>query len=157
MQGAIHFDDLQWTRRFNSWQAYAQSKLAMLIFALELLRRSEAGGWGLMSNAAHPGYARTGLQSAGPGLGRSGPSMIEILSNVFGPLVSQSAAEGALPTLFAAVSPDAKPGGYYGPKGLMELKGPPGQAVISPRAREGDVGARLWRVSEELTGVAFPA
>jgi NAD(P)-dependent dehydrogenase (short-subunit alcohol dehydrogenase family) len=157
MQAAIHFDDLQWTRRFNSWQAYAQSKLAMLIFALELQRHSDAGGWGLMSNAAHPGYARTGLQSAGPGLGRTSPSMVETLSNLFGPLVSQSAAEGALPTLFAATSPDAKPGGYYGPKGWMELKGPPGEAVISPRAQERDLGARLWRVSEELTGVTFPA
>ena len=155
MQAAIHFDDLQWTKRFNSWQAYAQSKLAMLIFALELQRRSDAGGWGLMSNAAHPGYARTGLQSSGPGLGRTSPSMIEHLSTLFGPLVSQSAAEGALPTLFAATSPDAMPGGYYGPKGLLELKGPPGEAVISPRARDRDVGARLWQVSEALTGTSF--
>jgi NAD(P)-dependent dehydrogenase (short-subunit alcohol dehydrogenase family) len=156
LQAAIHFDDLQWTRRFNSWEAYAQSKLAVLIFALELQRRSDAGGWGLMSNAAHPGYARTGLQSAGPGLGRTSPSLIENLSTLFGPLVSQSAADGALPTLFAATSPEAKPGGYYGPKGLLELKGPPGDAVISPRARDRDIATKLWRVSEDLTGAHFP-
>jgi NAD(P)-dependent dehydrogenase (short-subunit alcohol dehydrogenase family) len=157
MQADIHFDDLQWTRRFNSWQAYAQSKLAMLIFALELQRRSDAGGWGLMSNAAHPGFARTGLQSAGPGLGRTSPSMIETLTNLFGPLVSQSAAEGALPTLFAATSPDARPGAYHGPQGLFELTGPPGIAAISAKARDPKIAARLWEVSDQFTGADWPA
>ena len=157
MQADIHFDDLQWTKRFNSWQAYAQSKLAMLIFALELQRRSDAGGWGLMSNAAHPGFARTGLQSAGPGLGRTSPSVIENLTNLFGPLVSQTAAEGALPTLFAATAPDARPGAYYGPQGLFELKGPPGPATISAKARDPQIASRLWAVSGQLTGAVWPA
>ena len=157
MQADIHFDDLQWTRRFNSWQAYAQSKLAMLIFALELQRRSDAGGWGLLSNAAHPGFARTGLQSAGPGLGRTSPSLVENLTNLFGPLVSQSASEGALPTLFAATSPDARQGAYYGPQGLFEMKGPPGIAAISAKARDPKIAARLWEVSDQLTGAHWPA
>ena len=156
IQAAIHFDDLQWQRRYSPWPAYAQSKLAMLVFALELQRRSDAGSWGLMSNAAHPGYARTGLQSAGPGLGRASPSIIETLSNVLGPAVSQSAADGALPTLFAATAPNAKNAGYYGPKGLFELKGAVGEALISAQAQNRTLASRLWTASEQLTGVTYP-
>ncbi len=151
IQAAIHFDDLQWERSYKPWQAYAQSKLAMLMFAFELQRHSDANGWGLMSNAAHPGYARTGLQSAGPGLGRVGPSMMERLGTLLEPMASQSAADGALPTLFAATSPAAKATGYYGPRGLMEMKGPVGEAKIGKAARDSAVAARLWDVSERLT------
>jgi NAD(P)-dependent dehydrogenase (short-subunit alcohol dehydrogenase family) len=157
IQAAIHFDDLQWQRRYRPWQAYAQSKLAMLMFAFELQRRSDALGWGLLSNAAHPGYARTGLQSAGPGLGRNAPSLTERLSELIGPLISQSAADGALPTLFAATAPEARPGGYYGPQGFVELKGPVGEAIIGKEAGDNAVAARLWAVSEQLTGVHWPA
>jgi len=156
IQAAIHFDDLQWERRYGPWPAYAQSKLAMLMFAFELQRHSDAQGWGLMSNAAHPGFAATGLQSAGPGLGRQGPSFFERLNGLLGPLLSQSAAAGALPTLFAATSPEAKPAGYYGPQGFVEMKGPVGEAVVGQRARDVAVAARLWEVSEQLTGVGWP-
>jgi NAD(P)-dependent dehydrogenase (short-subunit alcohol dehydrogenase family) len=156
IQAAIHFDDLRWDRRYKPWAAYAQSKLAMLMFALELQRRSDTFGWGLISNAAHPGYAMTGLQSAGPGIGRKGPSLFERLNTFFGPLVAQSAADGALPTLFAATSPDARPGGYYGPKGLFEMTGRVGDATIGKQAQDATVAGRLWDVSEQLTGAHWP-
>jgi NAD(P)-dependent dehydrogenase (short-subunit alcohol dehydrogenase family) len=149
--GAIDFDDLQGTRSYASWKAYSQSKLAMLMFALELQRRSDAAGWGLMSNAAHPGYARTDLIANGPGAG----GLLWQLSKSLQPLVSHSAAEGALPTLFAATSPRAEPGGYYGPNWFYELKGPPVPAKIMPQAKDAAVAARLWDVSAALTGVSF--
>ncbi len=157
LRAAIHFDDLQWERSYKPWQAYAQSKLAMIMFAFALQRRSDALGWGLMSNAAHPGYARTGLQSAGPGLGRNGLSRAQRIAQfVFEPLASQSAAAGALPTLFASTSPTAKPGGYYGPQGFFELKGAVGDARVGKAAQDGAVADRLWTVSEQLTGVQWP-
>lgn len=156
IQAAIHFDDLQWQKKYQPWPAYAQSKLAMLMFAFELERRSKAGGWGLMSNAAHPGYARTGLQSAGPGLGRNSPSLLERIGKLLEPMASQSAAAGALPTLFAATSPQARPAGYYGPQGFMEMKGEVGDARVGQAARDAAVGVRLWEMSEKLTEVVWP-
>jgi NAD(P)-dependent dehydrogenase (short-subunit alcohol dehydrogenase family) len=149
--GAINFGDLQSTRSYSSWKAYCQSKLAMLMFALELQRRSDAGGWGLMSNAAHPGYARTDLIANGPGAS----GLLWQLSKSLQPFVSQSAAEGALPTLFAATSPEAKAAGYYGPNWFYELKGPPVPAKIMPQAKDAKVAAQLWDVSAALTGVSF--
>jgi len=155
---AIHFDDLQWQKSYKPWRAYAQSKLANILFAFELQRRSDALGWGLMSNAAHPGYAITDLQTSGPRLGRDGkPALIERFSAMLAPFMSQSAAAGALPTLFAATSPDARPAGYYGPQRMFELKGPVGEARIGKEAQDSAVAARLWRVSEKLTGVNWPS
>jgi NAD(P)-dependent dehydrogenase (short-subunit alcohol dehydrogenase family) len=150
-RGAIDFDDLQGLRSYAPGKAYSQSKLAMLMFALELQRRSDAGGWGLMSNAAHPGYARTDLIANGPGAG----GLLGLLNGFLQPALSQSAAEGALPTLFAATSPDAKGAGYYGPNGFYELKGPPVPAKIMPQAKDAAATARLWDVSAALTGVSF--
>ncbi|HEV3422786.1 MAG TPA: oxidoreductase [Paraburkholderia sp.] len=153
LRAAIHFDDLQWARRYDPWPAYAQSKLAMLMFALELQRRSDAYGWGLMSNAAHPGFARTDLIANGPGehsaMQRFGRWTVQ-------PMMSQSAADGALPTLLAATAPEALPGGYYGPMGWFELKGAAGVAAIAPRAQDKAVAARLWEVSEALTNLRWP-
>ena len=149
--GTINLDDLQSTRSYVPWKAYSQSKLAMLMFALELQRRSDAAGWGLMSNAAHPGYARTDLIANGPGAG----GLLWQINKSLQPLVSHSAAEGALPTLFAATSPQAEPGGYYGPNWFYELKGPPVPAKIMPQAKDAAVAARLWDVSAALTGVSF--
>ena len=149
--GAINFGDLQSARSYSSWKAYCQSKLAMLMFALELQRRSDAAGWGLMSNAAHPGFARTDLIANGPGAS----GLLWHVSRLFQPYVSHSAAEGALPTLFAATSPQAKAGGYYGPNGFYEIKGPPVPAKIMPRAKDAAAAARLWDVSAALTGVSF--
>ena len=150
-RGVINFDDLQGTRSYSPSRAYSQSKLAMLMFALELQRRSDAAGWGVMSNAAHPGFARTDLIANGPGAN----GLLWLLGKVLQPFISQSAAAGALPTLFAATSPEAKPAGYYGPNGFSELKGPPAAAKIMPQANDAAAAARLWAVSAALTGVSF--
>ena len=150
-QGRIDFDDLQGEHRYRAWKAYSQSKLAMLMFALELQRRSDAHGWGLMSNAAHPGYARTELIPNGPGA----RGLLSRISMLLQPVMSQSAAAGALPTLYAATSPDAKPSAYYGPNGFYELKGAPAPARIFAKARDIAVAARLWEVSAQLTGATF--
>ncbi|MGC1305327.1 MAG: SDR family oxidoreductase [Caulobacteraceae bacterium] len=149
--GTIRFDDLQWENGYKPWPTYQQSKLAVLMFALELQRRSDAAGWGLMSNAAHPGYARTELIAKGPG----NDSMFARLGAVLAPFFSQSAAEGSLPTLFAATAPDATKGGYYGPAGFYEMKGPPAPARIMSQAKDASTGARLWEVSQQLTEVTF--
>ena len=149
--GAIDFDDLQGAKSYNPFKAYCQSKLAMLIFALELQRRSNAAGWGLLSNAAHPGYALTDLIANGPGT----RGLLGQLGKILQPFASHSAAEGALPTLFAATSPEAQPGGYYGPNWFYELKGPPEPAKIMPQAKDAAAAARLWDTSAALTCVSF--
>ena len=147
--GFIQFSDLQGERLYLPWKAYNQSKLAMLMFALELQRRSDAAGWNLISNASHPGWARTDL-FANVGFG-----LLSFASQFAAPLLSQSAEDGALPTLFAATSPQAEGGGYYGPSGLGELKGPPAPARIMPQARDKASASKLWDVSQQLTGVSF--
>lgn len=147
--GIIHFEDLQAERKYSPWAAYCQSKLAMLIFAFELQRRSDAHGWGLISNAAHPGYARTDLIPNGPGT----ESLFSKLSLMLQPWMSHSAAEGALPLLFAAASPEAKKSGYYGPNGFYELIGDVAPAHIAARAQDLAVAKKLWEVSCKLTAV----
>jgi len=155
--GRIHFDDLQWEKRYSSWGAYCQSKLTNLMFSMELERLARANNWPLISNAAHPGFARTGLQTTGPSMGRTGgPSAIERLTKVLGPFLSQSAAAGALPTLYAATSPHAVGGTLYGPDGFHEMTGSPRQAKIARRARDRKNWLRLWDVSARLTGTAIP-
>jgi NAD(P)-dependent dehydrogenase (short-subunit alcohol dehydrogenase family) len=149
--GKIHLDDLQLQRGYTPTRAYGQSKLAMLMFALELQRRSDAQGWRLLSNAAHPGYARTELIPNGPGT----DSFLSRLSILLQPIMSQSAADGAWPTLQAATAPDAKPAGYYGPDGWFEMRGTSTEAKISARANDATVAKRLWDLSAQLTGVSF--
>ena len=147
-RGRIDFDDLQSTRRYGPSRVYGQSKLAMLMFALELQRRSDAAGWGLTSMAAHPGFASSALMANGMGgaAARIGGVVVRI--------IGQSAAAGALPTLFAATAP-VSPGGYYGPQGWLEIKGPPGVAKIEPQALDLAAARRLWDVSAQLTGVTY--
>jgi hypothetical protein len=120
-----------------------------LIFALELQRRSDAAGWNLISNAAHPGFARTNLFASGPG------GLVSLASGFAAPLFGHSAADGARPILFAATSPEAKPGGYFGPGGFGELRGAPAPALIMRQARDVASAARLWDVSAKLTGTSF--
>ena len=151
--GALRFDDLQGERRYVPWAAYQQSKLANLLFAFELQRRSDAAGWGLRSVAVHPGVAPTELIPNGPGA-RSLQGRLAVL---MGPLFSHPVADAALPSLYAATAPDAAPGGYYGPQGMGEVKGPVGPAKVAPAARDAGAAARLWDVSERLTGVRWPA
>ena len=150
-QGKIHFDDLQLERGYSPWKAYTQSKLAMLIFALELQKRSDANGWGLTSNAAHPGYARTDIIANGPGA----DSLQARVHRLIGPLFSHSSAAGALPTLYAATAPEARPAGYYGPAGFYEMKGPVAASLIAATAKDEVVARRLWEVSEQLTGTTW--
>lgn len=150
--GAIHLADLQLERGYTPWKAYSQSKLALLIFALELQRRSNLGAWGLLSMAAHPGYARTGFFSSGPGE----KSLFFRLHRIFGSIFSHSAEDGALPILYAAASGKARPGQYYGPMGAFELIGPLGLAEIGKRAQDLSLANKLWTISEELTGVKWP-
>jgi NAD(P)-dependent dehydrogenase (short-subunit alcohol dehydrogenase family) len=151
--GKIAFDNLQGERHYSPmFGAYTQSKLADLIFMLELQRRLTAAHSPILSVAAHPGYAVTNLHDSGPGAGHS---PMKVLLNLLHPL-SQDAHHGALPTLFAALSPTAQPGGYYGPDGFLETKGAPAAAKIVPAAKDQAVASRLWEQSERLTGVTFP-
>jgi NAD(P)-dependent dehydrogenase (short-subunit alcohol dehydrogenase family) len=152
-RAAIRFEDPQWEKLYRPWPAYGQSKLAMLIFALELQRRSDTAGWGLMSLAAHPGIAHTELFSNGPGISNARMRMFGLVL----PFISQSAAAGALPILFAATAPQAVGGSYYGPDGFREMKGRPSPARVMPQAADAAAAARLWRLSEALTGVTFGA
>jgi NAD(P)-dependent dehydrogenase (short-subunit alcohol dehydrogenase family) len=147
--GSIDFGDLQGTRLYSPWKAYGQSKLACLIFALELQRRSDVAGWNLTSDAAHPGFSRTNLFASGPG------GLLSVATDFAAPFFGHSAADGARPILFAATSPQAKPGAYYGPGGFGELRGAPAPALIMPKARDAATAARLWDVSEKLTGTSF--
>ncbi len=152
--GKIDFNNLQGERLYKPMlQAYAQSKLADSIFALELQRRLKAVGSPIISTAAHPGYAVTNLQTSRPGERNS--LILRFLSALLKPIASQSAAQGALPTLFAAVAREAKPGGYYGPDRFFELKGHPVAVPFPKGAQDLAMRRRLWQVSEQLTGVSF--
>ena len=154
----IDFDDLQSERNYSPWNTYCQSKLAMLMFALELDRRARAHGWTVLSAAAHPGWASTNLQTTGLRMGGSGgATLTEIAMRIFEPFLAQNAAAGALPQLYAATSPLAEGGGYYGPDGLAELRGAPKRVGMAPQAKDTKVAARLWDVSAALTGVAWPS
>lgn len=149
--GDLDFTDLQWQRRrYSPTGAYHDSKLANLMFAFELQRRSNAAGWGVHSIAAHPGIARTDLMSNGPGTG--GVTGL-LFSAIIKPFFSHSAQQGALPALFAATSLLAKDGGYYGPTGRFELVGPSGTAKIAAKALDEDRQRQLWDLSEALTQI----
>lgn len=146
-RGMIDFGDLQGERAYRPGRQYGASKLAMLMFALELDRRAKVAGVSLESSAAHPGFARTDLIANGPGT----KGALYILSSVLKAVASHSAAEGALPTLYAATAPEAQCGRYYGPDGLLELKGPPRDAFIPPQAKDETLARRLWDISEQMT------
>jgi NAD(P)-dependent dehydrogenase (short-subunit alcohol dehydrogenase family) len=152
--GTIKFDDLQRERRYNSWLAYGQSKLANLIFAFELQRRASAAGSDLRSLAAHPGYSATNLQTTGPS--RFYEKWFGMLGNL---VIAQSAEKGALPTLYAATVPDLPGGTFIGPDGIGETRGNPHVVSGAGKAYDEETWRRLWDVSEQLTGVRyeFPA
>ena len=145
--GRIAFDDLQGEQRYDAWAAYAQSKLANVMTALELQRRLNAQGAAVLSIAAHPGLARTNLQ---PSSVAARGSRVEALAYRLMDPLFQSAAMGALPQLFAATAPAAKPGGFYGPGGLGNLKGYPKACRIAPAALDAAACNQLWEVSEAL-------
>ncbi len=140
-------------------RSYAQSKLATLLFAIELHQRSLQHGWGILSNAAHPGATLTNLQTSGPTLGKASTNQGETLSMRLTKRIPgfwQEVAQGCLPALFAATSPLAVGGGYYGPDGFAELTGMPVAARMPRRAKDEHTAKRLWEVSEQLTRVYFP-
>lgn len=144
--GKIRFDDLQ-GERYRRWRAYCQSKLANLLFALELDRRLRAAGSSTKSIGAHPGYSHTNLQFAQP------PLVDRAIMKVTNALGAQSASMGALPSLYAATSPEVSGGDYVGPDGFAEQRGHPKIATPTKAARDEETARRLWEVSEKLTGV----
>jgi NAD(P)-dependent dehydrogenase (short-subunit alcohol dehydrogenase family) len=153
--GRIHFADLEWERRYSANFAYAQSKLADLMMSLRLAAIAVERDWNLMSNAAHPGFTRTNLQTAGASLGRDKPKRTMFNSLHF--LPSQEVGPGTEPLLYAATSPAAVSGGYYGPRGSLGLVGPTTFVRPPRRARDTAAAARLWAEAERLTGVRLPA
>jgi NAD(P)-dependent dehydrogenase (short-subunit alcohol dehydrogenase family) len=159
--GGIKFDDLQWEKRYNATGAYAQSKSANLMFALELDRRSRQEGWGVVSNAAHPGLCKTNLQLSGPSQGKDSPTLLERfyrVSRQVTPFMWQDIDEGILPALYGATSQDAKGGAFYGPRGILELAGGGvnDAKILARSSNEADC-RRLWEISEQLTGVTYSA
>jgi NAD(P)-dependent dehydrogenase (short-subunit alcohol dehydrogenase family) len=151
--GRINFSDLQGERRYISWLAYGQSKLANLMFCFELQKRATEAGTALTSMAAHPGYARTNLQFAAP------PVYERAVMAVTNLVLAQSPEMGALPTLYAATVEDLPGGSFIGPDGFAEHRGYPHVVTAARKAYDEDAWWRLWEVSEELTGVSyeFPA
>jgi NAD(P)-dependent dehydrogenase (short-subunit alcohol dehydrogenase family) len=137
--GNIYFDNLHGEKGYKRWKFYGQSKLANLIFALELDRRLRAAGSRIKVMAVHPGYSATHLQDTVPG------------GRIFNAMLAQSQVQGSYPSVFAATSPQAKSGDYYGPNGFKEMRGMPAPASMRKLARNTGVAKRLWRASEELT------
>ena len=153
MLGKIHFDNLNSERSYSKWGAYAQSKLANLLFAYELQRKLEAAGSSVISVAAHPGYAATHLQLVGPEM--EGSKSSQRVMSAANRVLAQSAAMGALPSLYAATSPEVRGGDYVGPDGFAGQRGFPVKARSSRRSQDQEIAARLWAVSEQLTGVSY--
>ncbi|MFI6290286.1 oxidoreductase [Nonomuraea sp. NPDC050790] len=148
--GRINFDDLQSERSYSKWPAYAQSKLANLLFAYELQRRATGI---LTSVAAHPGYAATNLQAAGPRM--EGNPILEFGARIGNILFAQTAERGALPLLYAATERGLAGGSYVGPDGPFGSGGHPTLVDSSPASKDRTVAARLWTASESLTGVHY--
>ncbi len=151
-RGRLNFDDLNAERRYDPRGAYAQSKLANVVFGLEFDRRLRARSANTASVIAHPGVAVTNIVSNGMGTGLKGRVVNALL-----PLVAQSDDRGSWPLLYAATSPDVHGGGYYGPDGIAEIKGTPTEVRPKPHALDPTAGKRLWEISEALTGVRYDA
>lgn len=156
-RGWIDWDDLQMEKDYRAQRAYNQTKLANLFFARELQRRVDQAGGRISSMAVHPGVAQTSIGANRRQLGqyRLGDHIVSGILKVVMPYLGQPAAQGALPTLYAASSPAVKGGGFYGPQGFGEMKGPPGPAVIKPAGQDMAAAKRLWEITEELTGIRF--
>jgi NAD(P)-dependent dehydrogenase (short-subunit alcohol dehydrogenase family) len=154
--GRINLDDLQSEHGYRPMRVYGQSKLADLMFARRLAGIAADRGWQLVSNAAHPGYTRTNLITNGAALRQAGDRRLamHVLARIPHPV--QGVRTGVEPLLYAATSPDAVNGGYYGPNGPLEMAGPVGTARVPKHARDARVAARLWSAAELLTGVALP-
>ncbi|MCF8225612.1 MAG: SDR family NAD(P)-dependent oxidoreductase [Bacteroidales bacterium] len=152
-RGELRFHDIHWEKKHSKWKAYGMSKLANLLFTWEMADRINENGLEMLSVAAHPGYADSKLLEKGPAM--KGNRLMVSAVRVVNRIVAQSSYMGALPTLYAAVSPDAKNKGYYGPGGFAEMKGYP----VRTYPKRGKVNKqdqlKLWKISESLTGVEF--
>ncbi|MCY1136425.1 SDR family oxidoreductase [Actinoplanes sp. Pm04-4] len=157
--GKINWEDLNGERSYNVMRAYSQSKIAFGLFGLELQRRSEAHGWGITSNLAHPGVAPTNLLGARPEMGRNRTTpqlrLIQALSSRG--ILAGTVESAGLPALMAATDPAAKPGVLYGPSGLGNLAGRPAEQRLYPPLRSTEDAARIWEVSERLARAPFAA
>ena len=142
-QGRIDFDNFHGEKPYKAWREYCQSKLANLLFSLELQRRLDREGHALIATAAHPGWTSTDLQRHSGFFG------------FFSPIFGMATNQGALPILYAATAPEAEAGGYYGPDGFLEMRGYPAPAQIPPRAQDTQTAQRLWETTEKLTGITF--
>lgn len=150
--GTMDFADLQWEHGYGPWPAYRRSKLANLLFGFELQRRLERVDTKAMSVVVHPGVANTNIFAAGPGQGGGVAAKIVAL---FLTLIAQPEAQGALPTLYAATAPEVRGGHFYGCDGYREMRGYPVEVRAETQAYDESLAAKLWKVSEELTGVQY--
>jgi NAD(P)-dependent dehydrogenase (short-subunit alcohol dehydrogenase family) len=158
--GRMDFGDLhqQHAAGYDTVAQYARSKLANLLFALELQRQFDAAGVAARSVAAHPGYTATNLQRAGVRMPGGGlvHKVLDVGMRVLNPLVGMRVEQGVQAQVHAAVA-DVPGGSYWGPQGFREMRGPVGPARIGPRARDADAARRLWEISVETTGVDYAA
>ncbi len=143
--GRIHFDDINSEKEYSKLASYAQSKLACLMYALELDRKLKVAGKKIKSNAAHPGVSLTDLSR------NTNKWVYQLMKYTIIPFITQSAADGALPILEASLSTTAEGGQYYGPQGFMEMRGCSGVGIIASHALDNDVSKNLWELSERLT------
>ncbi|GAB7048181.1 SDR family oxidoreductase [Catenuloplanes indicus] len=157
--GRINWDDLNWKRSYRAMGAYGQSKIALGLFALELDRRSQAGGWGVTSNVSHPGISPTNLMRARPEIGRlrEAPQQRGIRALSRRGILVGTPGTAALPALMAATAPDAGGGRFYGPSGPGGLGGAPAERRLYRPLRPVDDAGKIWQVSQDLTHVSIPA
>ncbi|UQS22907.1 SDR family oxidoreductase [Amycolatopsis thermalba] len=156
---SINWEDLHWERKYHGNRAYSQSKIAFGLFGLELERRSRDSGWGITSNLSHPGVTPTNLLAARPEVGRDrDTALVRVIRALSARGILFGTVETALlPALHAATSPAAEGGRLYGPSGFRHLSGPPAEQELYSRLRSADDARRIWAISEELTGLRFPA
>jgi NAD(P)-dependent dehydrogenase (short-subunit alcohol dehydrogenase family) len=158
--GRLPLDDLNWEKsRYSKRGAYARSKLANLVFTLELDRRLRQAGLGTLSVAAHPGYSATNIVYGGGQGGQGNKSLMRsawnLMARLGNALLAQPAERGALPQLYAATMPDVHSGDYIGPDGFIEFRGWPTRVQPSRRAQDPQLGAGLWARAEAMTGVRY--
>jgi NAD(P)-dependent dehydrogenase (short-subunit alcohol dehydrogenase family) len=158
-QYGINWEDPNWEKSYNGFKSYSHSKIALGLFAMELERRSVAEGWGIQSNLSHPGISPTNLLAAQPQMGRPKDTMavrsIRAMSRLG--LLFGTPESAALPAVYAATSPDARGGLFYGPNGFNHLGGAPAEEPLYGRLSSPEDGRRIWQLSERLVGVNFPA
>jgi len=151
--GTIRFDDIHWEKKYSKWGAYGMSKLANIHFTHELADRVSTAAMDIKVIAAHPGYSDSNLLSKGPEM--NGRKFLIKAGRAVNRIFAQSTAMGALPTLYAAVSPEAEHRGFYGPGGFMEMRGYPRRVYPNRKKLSKDIQERLWELSESLTGITF--